>query len=308
MTPTPTHPTNNNRATTNRASLNRANDNRANDNRASLNRERGVQSRPESAFAVAVAMSVRSLLLALALALSFSPQALAQSESDSEAAPEENAPPPVPRAGVNYIALEPPQPTRVAAGKIEVIEFLNFSCPHCFRMQGPFAKWRADNKEGLHDVVVVRHPVVFQRYNGHFARLFYTMEALDLGEEFLGKVFNAIHRQRKLLNSRGRALDWLEEEGVDRAKAEAAYDSFGVNVKVRRAEGALESYGVSGTPQFVVAGKYRLEPGVSGSQQRMLALMGELIKIEREEIKRSRVAPEGEAADEGGAESSDKKS
>ena len=183
MTPThptptpPTHPTNNNRA----------NDNRANDNRASLNRERGVQSRPESAFAVAVAMSVRSLLLALALALSFSPQALAQSESDSEAAPEENAPPPVPRAGVNYIALEPPQPTRVAAGKIEVIEFLNFSCPHCFRMQGPFAKWRADNKEGLHDVVVVRHPVVFQRYNGHFARLFYTMEALDLGEEFLGE-------------------------------------------------------------------------------------------------------------------------
>lgn len=246
--------------------------------------------------AAAVAMNIRNLALALLLAFSFSPQALAQSESAPEAAPEESAPPPVPRAGVNYIALEPPQPTRVAAGKIEVIEFLNFSCPHCFRMQGPFAKWRADNKGELDDVVIIRHPVIFQRYNGHFARLFYTMEALNLGEAFLGKVFNAIHRQRKLLNSRGRALDWFEEEGVDRAKAEAAYDSFGVNVKVRRAEGALESYGVSGTPQFVVAGKYRLEPGVSGSQQRMLALMGELIKIEREEIKRNLVVPDEEGA------------
>ena len=191
---------------------------------------------------------IRNLFLALALALAAAQPALAQSAEEDEAdAPAQSLPPPVPRAGVNYITVEPPQPTRVPAGKIEVIEFLNFSCPHCFRMQGPFAKWRSENKENLADVVVIRHPVVFQRYNGHYARLLYTMEALGLGEEFLGKVFNAIHRQRKLINSRDRALDWLEEEKVDRAKAEAAYDSFTMNVKVRRAEGALESYGVNGT-------------------------------------------------------------
>lgn len=233
-------------------------------------------------------INFRNLIPALALALFAAPFAMAQSDENAEQ-PAQSAPPPVPRAGVNYIALEPPQPTRVPAGKIEVIEFLNFSCPHCFRMQGPFAQWRAENKDELGDVVVIRHPVVFQRYNGHYARALYTMEALGLGEEFLGKIFNAIHRQRKLLNSRDRFLDWLEEEGVARAKSESAYDSFGVNVKVRRAEGALESYGVSGTPQFVVAGKYRLEPGISGSQQRMLALMGELIKIERAEMKKNAV-------------------
>ena len=245
------------------------------------------------------AIHIRNLFLALALSLAAAQPALAQSAENAEEsdAPAQSLPPPVPRAGVNYVAVEPPQPTRVPAGKIEVIEFLNFSCPHCFRMQGPFAKWRSENKENLTDVVVIRHPVVFQRYNGHYARLLYTMESLGLGEEFLGKVFNAIHRQRKLLNSRDRALDWLEEEKVDRAKAEAAYDSFGVNVKVRRAEGALESYGVSGTPQFVVGGKYRLEPGISGSHERMLALMGELIKVERENIKKQALQAEAQAAE-----------
>ena len=242
------------------------------------------------------ASHIRNLLFSLALALTAQP-ALAQSDEESDA-PAQSLPPPVPKAGVNYIAVEPPQPTRVAAGKIEVIEFLNFSCPHCFRMQGPFAKWRAENKAELTDVVVIRHPVVFQRYNGHYARALYTMEALGLGEEFMGKIFNAIHRQRKLLNSRDRFLDWMEEEKADRAKAEAAYDSFGVNVKVRRAEGALESYGVSGTPQFVVGGKYRLEPGISGSQERMLALMGELIKIEREDIKKKALQAKAEGASE----------
>ena len=68
-----------------------------------------------------------------------------------------------------------------------------------------------------------------------------------------------------------------------------------MNVKVRRAEGALESYGVNGTPQFVVGGKYRLAPGVSGSHEQMLALMGELIKIEREDLKKKALQAEAEA-------------
>ena len=128
---------------------------------------------------------IRNLFLALALALAAAQPALAQSAEEAEAdAPAQSLPPPVPRAGVNYITVEPPQPTRVPAGKIEVIEFLNFSCPHCFRMQGPFAKWRSENKENLADVVVIRHPVVFQRYNGHYARLLYTMEAWGWARSF----------------------------------------------------------------------------------------------------------------------------
>ena len=237
---------------------------------------------------------------ALAVLFFFAPQAAsAQDEGQTVRAdaPAQSLPLPEPRAGANYHAIDPPQPTRVSAGKIEVIEFLNFSCPHCFRMQGPFAQWRAENKDALGeggDVEIVRHPVIFQRYNGHYARAYYALEALGRGEEFLGKIFNAIHRQKKLLNSRDRLLDWLEDEGVDRAKAEATYDSFAVNVKVRRAEGALESYGVSGTPQFVVAGKYRLEPAVSGSHLQMLALVSALIEKERAEMKKQAV-PAGAA-------------
>ena len=52
-----------------------------------------------------------------------------------------------PVAGRDYILIDPPQPTRVGAGKIEVLEFFNYSCPHCFRFQGPFARWR-DSRGG----------------------------------------------------------------------------------------------------------------------------------------------------------------
>ena len=93
---------------------------------------------------------------------------------------------------------------RVAAGKLEIREFFNFSCPHCFRLQGPFSRWR--NESDLSDIVIIHQPVVFERYHGHYARAYYTMEALGLAKEYYGKMFAAIHRNRKLLNSKGRLL------------------------------------------------------------------------------------------------------
>ena len=62
-----------------------------------------------------------------------------------------------PQAGGDYILVEPPQPMRVAAGKLEIREFFNFSCPHCFRLQGPFSRWR--NESDLSDIVIIHQPL-----------------------------------------------------------------------------------------------------------------------------------------------------
>lgn len=105
--------------------------------------------------------------------------------------------------GVDYIALDPPQPERVDAGKIEVVEFFNFSCPHCFRLQKPFNEWKK-SLENTDDIAFVYQPVVFERYNGHYARVYYTLEALGIAEEFSAKVYRAIHSEKTLLNSKSR--------------------------------------------------------------------------------------------------------
>lgn len=184
-----------------------------------------------------------------------------------------------PKAGTDYIALDPPLAVRAPADKIEVVEFFNFSCPHCFRMQGAMARWERDFD--LSDIALARQPVVFQAAAGHYARMFHTLESLGVAEEYYGKVFNAIHRDRRLLNSKGRFVDWLDDNGLDGEKADAIYDSFSVNAKVRRAETISESYGINSTPQIAVAGKYLLTPTLSGSLQRMLETASALIEKER---------------------------
>lgn len=184
-----------------------------------------------------------------------------------------------PQAGKDYIALDPPLPVRAPKGKIEVLEFFNFSCPHCFRLQGAIARWRRDGD--LSDVALLHQPVVFRSHAGHYARMFHTLEAMGAAKDLYGKVFEAIHREKRLLNNRGRFADWLDENGLDGERGEQIYDSFSVGAKVARAERVADSYGVNSTPQIAVAGKYLLTPSLSGSMQRMMTILSALLAMER---------------------------
>jgi thiol:disulfide interchange protein DsbA len=183
-----------------------------------------------------------------------------------------------PTANAQAEELYPPQPSYAPAGKVEVIEFFNFSCPHCYRMLGPFNRWKREADPAT--IAVRRHPVVFSRTRGLFAQLYYTLEALGQADALYQKVFAAIHEEGKILNSRGRMLDWLETQGVERARAEAVFDSFAVKTKVERAARSQESYGVNSTPQIIVAGKYRLAPSNYFGYPEMMAALSELIAQE----------------------------
>lgn len=186
-------------------------------------------------------------------------------------------------AGRDYLVIDPPSQVRVAQGKVEITEFFNFSCPHCFRLLRPFYKWQSDRD--MTDITIVRVPVVFQQTGGHYARAYYTMESLGAADELYADMFRAIHSERKLLNSKGRFMDWLEEQGYDAAKAEAAYDSFSVNLKVGQTADIAASYGVNSTPQLAIGGKYVISAALAGSRERMLDILSVLVAAEQKAIK-----------------------
>ena len=186
-----------------------------------------------------------------------------------------------PVAGRDYILIDPPQPTRVGAGKIEVLEFFNYSCPHCFRFQGPFARWR---DRAAAEVEIARQPVVFSRTRGLYARLYYALESIGRGEELGDKIYEAIHRERRLLNSEGRIVDFLAENGIE--NAEAVFNSFTVDAKAKRSEPSelTSKYGVNSTPQVVVAGKYRLNLELSRNYDRLFETIDALVEREKRGI------------------------
>ena len=76
-------------------------------------------------------------------------------------------------------------------------------------------------------------------------------------------------------------LPWIAEQGVDRAKFEATYKSFGVANKLRRAVQLQEAYHVEGTPALGIAGRYYTDGSMAGGFERMIQIANNLIAQER---------------------------
>ena len=176
--------------------------------------------------------------------------------------------------GVDYYLIpeadEPP-----AGNPVQVVYFFNFACPACFAFEGPLHLWLEDKSD--EDVRLSLTPVPWERTSQLYAQTFYVLEGLDR-LDLIRPFFDALHRERKLLNSQARIASWLADQQVDEDLAEEAFESFSVQTKVKRAQRAVAVTGVESTPQLVVGGRYRLSPSLSGTYQQLLATLDELIE------------------------------
>ena len=182
------------------------------------------------------------------------------------------------KAGKDYLPLERPVSTDAAAGKIELIEFFWYSCPHCNAFEPTFAQWI---KTAPKDVVVRRVPVAFRDDFAPQQRLFFALEAMNLLESLHAKVFAAIHMEKQALNTEAAITDWVAKQGVDKAKFMETYKSFGVASKLKRAVQLQNDYKVEGVPSFGVAGRYYTDGTIAGSMERALKVVESLIAQSR---------------------------
>ncbi|MCO4089618.1 MAG: thiol:disulfide interchange protein DsbA/DsbL [Limnohabitans sp.] len=183
------------------------------------------------------------------------------------------------RSGKDYITLERPVPTEAGTGKIEVLEFFWYSCPHCNAFEPAFEQWA---KNAPKDVVVRRVPVAFRDDFVPQQRLYYTLEAMNLLEKMHIRVFTAIHGEKLMLNSDATVLAWAEKQGIDKAKFAETYKSFGVAAKAKRAVQLQNDFKIEGVPSLGVAGRYYIDGTLAGNMDRALKVADALIAQTRQ--------------------------
>jgi len=177
--------------------------------------------------------------------------------------------------GKDYNRLERPQASEAGAGKIEVIEFFWYSCPHCNAFEPTFANWV---KNAPKDVMVRRIPVAFNDSFAPQQRLFFTLEALNLLDSLHVKVFQAVHVDKLPLNTDAGIQAWAEKQpGVDKTKFAEAYKSFGMASKLRRAVQLQNDFKVEGVPALGIAGRFYTDGSMAGSMERALQVTEALL-------------------------------
>jgi len=181
--------------------------------------------------------------------------------------------------GFDYRVLPITQPID-AKGKVEVIEFFWYGCPHCYEFEPELKGWiKRQNK----DVVFKKVPIAFREELMPHSQLFYALETLGKGDALNDKVMFAMHRENKRLLNENEIADWVAAQGVDRNAFLAAYRSFAVLSKARAANQLGNAYRIDGVPTVAVQGKYITSPSIAGSRAKGVNIMDFLVNKVRKD-------------------------
>ncbi|MFZ3083084.1 thiol:disulfide interchange protein DsbA/DsbL [Rhodoferax ferrireducens] len=179
-----------------------------------------------------------------------------------------------PELGTDYLQLDKRAAVEAPAGKIEVVEFFWYSCPHCSVFEPTFDAW---SKRVPKDVVVRRVPIAFRADFAPQQRLFYALEAMGLLDQLHRKVFAAIHSEKQGLATGDAIVEWVAKQGVDKAKFLENFNSFSVSTKTSRATQLQNAYKVEGVPALGVGGRFYTDGSLAKSMERSLQVVEFLI-------------------------------
>lgn len=183
-----------------------------------------------------------------------------------------------PVEGVHFLKLSEVAPVSAPAGKIEVVEFFWYGCPHCNALEPALESWI---KRLPADVVFRRVPVAFSATHEAHQRMFYALEAMGQLESLHRKIFAAIHTQRQRLDREADQEAFVAANGVDAAKFAELGKSFSVQTRMRQAKQLSMAYKIDGVPALGVQGRFYTAGSLAGDNMRALSVADFLIERAR---------------------------
>ena len=195
--------------------------------------------------------------------------------------------------GTNYFLIQPPQPTAVAPGKIEVTEVFSYACPACNHFY-PVADRLKANLPANAELDFI--PAGFNPGEDWpmFQRAYYAAQVLGIDKRTHDAMFDAVWKTGELAvvdpgtnrlkvpppSIQDAAVFYARVAGIKPEAFVAAANSFGVDTRIRQAEQLIRDYGVASTPTIIVNGKYRLDVQSAGGPDQVVELVKYLVAKE----------------------------
>lgn len=179
------------------------------------------------------------------------------------------------------LASEPFQvlPTQVpqdASGKIEVLEFFHYGCPHCRDFYPLLKEWKKTLPD---DVRFTPVPAIWGREQLRaLARLYYAAERAGVLDQVEPAIFVALQDKKLPLFTEPEVRDWIGSTGVDANVFMDTYNSFAIQGLVQRADQLARTYRIQGVPTMAVGGRYLTSATMAGSHANTLQVVDQLVE------------------------------
>jgi thiol:disulfide interchange protein DsbA len=187
--------------------------------------------------------------------------------------------------GREWAPISPPQPGDTP-GKIEVLEFFSYGCPHCRDFNPLIERWATKLPK---DVSLQRVPITFGRAAwANLSRLFYALEAGGQLARLDQTVFDALHVHKTDLFTEQAVLKWIAGKGVNANTFRDTMNSFAVETRLARAEALARNYKVNSVPMLTVDGRFTVISAGAKTYQDRLRIADALIERARQSKRGSR--------------------
>ncbi len=166
--------------------------------------------------------------------------------------------------------------------QIEVIEYFNYGCPHCYDLE-PFIKdWLESIEE---DVTFDRAAVPLRTAWVPLARAYWVAEELGVTDKVHDKIFEILHDNNIQADQYMHRVFEIHAD-VDPDDFAEIYQSEEVLDLMRDTQTKFRLLGLTGTPAIVVNNKYVVDADAARSIDRMFEIVDFLVDLIRTETEK----------------------
>ena len=162
--------------------------------------------------------------------------------------------------------------------KIIIYEFFWYGCPHCYNLEPTMD--RIESSLGK-DTVLIKIPVALRDTWEAHAKAYYALQQMKLDDDLHEKVFTEIHINNNRLDTKEKLEQFIQEEGFNSKRFSEIFDSFGTDLRVKKASRLANQYQITSVPTLIINGKYKTSGSLVSSYDELYDVVQLLIDKER---------------------------
>tara|TARA_B110000444_G_scaffold76097_1_gene71770 strand:- start:15 stop:629 length:615 start_codon:yes stop_codon:yes gene_type:complete len=162
--------------------------------------------------------------------------------------------------------------------KIVIYEFFWYGCPHCYNIEPTMDNIEANLDK---DTVLIKVPVALRDSWELHAKAYYALQQMKLDDNLHEKIFSEIHVNSNRLDTNEKLANFIREEGYDADKFLNILDSFGTEIRVKKASRLANQYQIKSVPTLIINGKYKTSGSYVSSYEELYDVVQLLVDKER---------------------------
>jgi thiol:disulfide interchange protein DsbA len=162
--------------------------------------------------------------------------------------------------------------------KVVIYEFFWYGCPHCYNLEPTINDIESNLDK---DTILIKVPVALRDSWELHAKAYYALQQMKLDDNLHEKIFTEIHVNSNRLDTKEKLANFIREEGYDADKFLKILDSFGTEIRIKKASRLANQYQIKSVPTLVINGKYKTSGSHVSSYQELYDVVQLLVDKER---------------------------